>query len=115
MRLIVLVLNDVDKLETLMRRFKESGIGGATIIQSTGMIQALASLGDESLIGSLRHILDMDRQENRTLFMVTNEDKVQKVIEVIESVTGDLNTHNTGVVFTLPIDFAKGIFGLETK
>lgn len=115
MKLLVLVLNDVDKIELLIRTFQNEGITGATIIQSTGMIQALASMGDESLIGSLRHILDLGRQENRTIFMATNEDKVQSIITVIESVIGDLNKQDTGVVFTIPIDFAKGAFGLVTK
>ena len=115
MRLFVLVLNDVEKLDDLMRRFQEEKISGATIVNSSGMLHALAEIGDESLIGSLRHLLDMDRQENKMIFMVLNETKVKSTIAIIESVIGDLEKEHTGICFTIPVDFVKGAFSLETK
>lgn len=115
MRLFVLVLNDIDKLDDLMKRFQEEKISGATIVNSSGMVHALAEIGDESLFGSLRHLLDMDRQENKMILMVLNESKVKFTLEIIEDVIGNLDKAHTGIAFTLPLDFVKGAYGLETK
>lgn len=115
MKLLILIMNDVDKLEKLIKQLNEAQITGATIINSTGMARALAEIGDEALLGSLRHILDMDRQENRTILMALNESKVASTVALIESVIGDLSKPNTGLVLTLPIDFAKGAYGLDVK
>lgn len=113
MKLLVLILNDLDKLEQLLQKFNDEKISGATIINSTGMARTLAEIGDEALFGSLRHLLNMDRNENRTILMVLNENKVVNTVSLIESVVGDLNNPDTGIVFTLPLDFVKGAFGLE--
>ena len=115
MKLMILILNDIEKLERLLKRFHDEEISGATVINSTGMARALAEIGDESLLGSLRHLLDMDRQENCTVLMALNESKVATTVALIESVVGDLSQPNTGLVMTLPIDFAKGAYGLEAK
>lgn len=113
MKLLVLILNDLDKLELLLKRFSDENISGATIINSTGMARTLAEIGDEALFGSLRKLLNMDRNENRTILMVLNESKVLTTVSLIESVVGDLNSPDTGIVFSLPLDFVKGGFGLD--
>ncbi len=113
MELLVLVLNDVEKLEDLMIRFQEEEISGATIINSTGMIHALSEVAGEYFLGTLRHLLERDREENKTIFMAINKEKVPFTIEVIESVIGDLSTPGTGVAFTIPLSFVKGAYGMK--
>lgn len=111
MRLMVLVMHDVNKLEPLISRFKDENISG-TIINSTGMIQTLFGMNDEAIIGSLRQLLDMNREENRTILILLRESKIRHAVNIIEEIIGDLDTPNTGVVFTVPIDFMKGAYGL---
>ena len=108
MKCLIFVLNDVRKLSKLLHEWQHNGITGATIINSTGMAKALFANNDEFIIGSLRHLLDNDREENKTLFVLLHEDKVNKAIEVIESVVGDLHQPNTGLVFTLDVGSFKG-------
>jgi len=53
-QLLVLVLNQVDKLDDLLKVFMNNGITGATIINSTGMIKELAShMEYQPIFGSL--------------------------------------------------------------
>lgn len=108
MKCLIFVLNDVRKLSKLLHEWQHNGITGATIISSTGMARALFADNDEAIIGSIRHLLDNDRQENKTLFVLLHEDKVDRAIEVIESVVGDLSLPNTGLVFTLDVGSFKG-------
>ena len=109
MKLLVLILNKVELLEELLAKFADMNLNGATILQSTGMVRALFGYMDESFLGSLRAILDTDRDENRTILAVVREDQVAGAVEGIESVVGDLSEPDTGIVFTVPIDFIKGI------
>jgi hypothetical protein len=46
MRLLVLVLNKVDKLEDILSEFLNSEISGATILSSTGMARVLSGRED---------------------------------------------------------------------
>lgn len=109
MKLVVFILNRLDKLEELLCKFSESKISGATIIESTGMAQALYSMEDGAFLGSLRFFLDPNKEENRTIFMVLKEEQVAVAKQAIREVVGDLSEPNTGILFTLPIEEVEGL------
>ncbi len=108
MKLLVLVLNRPDKLNTLLHELNDHEIRGATILESTGMAHTLMS-DDDHLFGSWRRFLDPNRKESKTIYMVLEDDKILKVIDIIESVIGALDKPDAGIVFTVPVDFVKGI------
>lgn len=64
---------------------------------------------DDHLFGSWRRFLDPDRKESKTIYMVLEDEKISEVIEIIESVIGSLNKPDAGIVFTIPVDYVKGI------
>ena len=109
MRLLVLILSRVQVLEELLGELVKANIRGATILNSTGMVQALSSSGNNSFLRSLRSITDPDRQDNKVVLIVFREDQVETAVQVIEREVGDLDQPDTGIVFTLPIDFIRGI------
>ncbi len=109
MKLLVFILNDIEKLEALLCALSEAKISGATIVESTGMARALYHMEDGAFLGSLRLFLNPDRDENRMIFMVLNEEQIQTVKEVIGKVIGDLSAPDTGILFTLPIDSVDGL------
>lgn len=109
MKLLVFVLNKVEKLEPVLNKFEHIGIRGATVLESKGMAMALENYFDGSFIGSLRAVMEPDREENRTVFAVLKDEDVQKAVDAIEEVAGSFSAPNSGIVFTLPVDFVKGI------
>ncbi|MEG0899128.1 MAG: hypothetical protein RSD67_00085 [Oscillospiraceae bacterium] len=109
MKLLVLILNKVESLEPLLAKFAEIHINGATILNSTGMARALSNYKDVSILGSLRLILDPDREENRTILTVLPDEQVEMAINCIEEVVGDLDRPDTAIVFTMPIDQIRGL------
>ena len=109
MKLLVLILDDVEKLETLLCALSEAKISGATIVESAGMARSLYHMEDGAFLGSLRLFLNPDREENRMIFMVLNDEQIQTVKAVIKDVIGDLSEPNTGILFTLPIDSVDGL------
>lgn len=109
MKLLFFVLNRVEKLEPVLNKLEHIGLRGATVLQSRGMAMTLENYFDGSFIGSLRAVMEPDREENRTVFMVLKEEDVAKAIEAIEEVAGSFDAPNSGIAFTLPLDFVKGI------
>ncbi len=108
MKLMVYVLNDVHQLDKFLVALKEEKIKGATIINSTGMGRMLSESDDMNILGSLKFLFDGPRSESRVILMALEEEQIDVVLNVIDRIAGDLSKPNTGIVFTLPIDFIKG-------
>ena len=110
MKLLVLILNKVDVLEELLTEMANAHIVGATILNSTGMVHTLSNYDEEiSFMGSLRAILNPGREESKTIMAVLKNEQIETAIAVIERVVGDLSKEDTGVVFTVPVDYQKGM------
>jgi nitrogen regulatory protein PII len=110
LQLLLIVLNKVEKLDDLLETFLEEGYSGATIINSTGMISKMAKhMENYPIFGSLRFLVDFDREENITIFMALKDEQVESVKKIVRNVIGDLSQPNTAVMFTLPILSVEGI------
>lgn len=113
MYLILFVLHDTSKLEQVLKGWTGAGVNGITILFSTGFrrISKSAILGEEMpLIFNLDDILEHEESTNRTLFsVVKSEETVDRVVEVTQSLIGDLNKPNTGILTVLPISRAYGL------
>ncbi len=107
MELLFFVLNKLDCLDDLLRGFSENQISGATVIDSTGLAHLLAE--NDYGFGMLRSLLDLSRSQNKTIFMVCASSEVKKIEKVIEDSVGSLDQPNTGVLFTIPVNYVKGI------
>lgn len=113
MRLLFFVLNKTDKLDAVLTEFARNNISGATVLESVGMARVLSnncSEEDIPLLASLRTFLNPERERNNVIFAVIQDDQLACVVNSIESVVGDLSAKDTGIVFSLPIDFVKGVF-----
>ena len=101
MELLVFVLNHHEKLDAVLTELEHAGVAGATVIDSTGMAK---------FFGAIRGILNSaTRAKSNTILMVIEKDQVQPAVDAIERVVGDLNHQNVGVVFTIPVEYTKGI------
>lgn len=110
LQLLLIVLNKTEKLDELLERFLDEGFSGATIINSTGMVSELAkNMEDYPIFGSLRFIIDLDREENKTIFMALNDEQIEPAKTIVREVIGDLSKPDTAVLFTLPILTSEGI------
>lgn len=115
MRLVVFVLNKTELLEPLLAEFLQAGISGATILQSTGMARALTQYegNDIPFIGSIRALLNPERSKNQTILFVIKDEQLEAAVATIEKVVGNICNKDTGIIFSVPIDFAKGLPHLE--
>lgn len=111
MELLVFVLNDHEKLDAVLTELEHAGVAGATVIDSTGMAKVLHHDEEDVLFfGAIRGILNSaTRAKSNTILMVIEKDQVQLAVDAIERIVGDLNHKNVGIVFTIPVEFTKGI------
>lgn len=112
MQVLFFVLNAPEKLDALLSEMERHGIHGATIFESTGMARVLNSRHDEDefeFLSSVRMFLTRSRQKNYTIMTLIPEEQIPAAIKTIESVVGNLENENTGVVFTLPVDYIRGL------
>lgn len=108
MKLLVIILNKTDVLEYLLEGMSAAGIGGATIIQSSGLAMTLSKMNSSFLSASIRALLTAGEEDNRTILSVINDEQLDVARRVVYNTVGDLSQPNTGILFTVPLDFVEG-------
>lgn len=108
MKLMVIILNKIDALDYLLEGLSAAGIGGATIIESSGLAMTLSKL-DSSFVSASIRALFSGEEDNRTILSVIRNEQLEIARKVVYNTVGDLSLPNTGILFTVPIDFAEGI------
>lgn len=112
MYMILFVLQDISKLEEILLAWEKVGVKGITIMRSLGMAHAKRHglREDIPIFPSLDDFISRDEDFNRTLFTVVDDDAmIDRIIAVTETVTGDLDDPNTGLLIVLPVVRARGM------
>jgi nitrogen regulatory protein PII len=113
MYLVLMVLNNPDRLEELLIAWEENGVQGATVLFSTGLgriRQMDAWRDDMPLIPSLRDFYEVPENLNRTIFtVVDNEAQVDALVVATKEVVGELDEQGTGLLLVLPVARAYGV------
>lgn len=108
MKLVVIILSEEYRLQSLLQGFSKYGIKGATILNSKGMLRALEDLDENSFLGSIKAFLDPE-QTGKTVLTVIKDDQVELVSKIVKIAVGDLTQPDTGIMFTIPLDYVEGI------
>lgn len=109
MFMIVCVIDQPEHLNPVITAWRENGISGVTILESTG----LHRLGELPPV-PMRYAFGSASAErgNITLFtVVENEEMIQRCLELTEAVIGDFSSPNTGIFVSWPLGFTKGVTG----
>lgn len=107
MQLLMAVVNDPEKVDEILSGFLELGITGATIISSEGMGRVLSH--DIPIFAGLQTLISRSRPQNRTIFSVVEDEKVEPALALLQEVCGDLTAPATGIAFTLPLGRVVGL------
>lgn len=107
MHLLITVLNDPEKLDQTLSGFVELGITGATIVNTEGMGRLLSH--DIPIFAGLQTLITRSRPQNRTIFSVLEDDKVEPALALLEDVCGDLSDPATGIAFVVPVTKVVGL------
>lgn len=111
--LVTLVLDDINHELDVFDAWENTGVGGITILESTGLARVRLKEGyrdDVPLMPSIRSFFHSREEHHRTIFsIVEGEAMVQRLIDVTEAVLGPLTTPHTGILFAVPISHVAGI------
>lgn len=109
MQLLIIVLNKIECLDKLLKRFGDEHIPGATILDSKGMAMELGEIDELRFLGSLRKMLNPEHHESKTIFMVIDEKRIPEVSAIVNEVTGGLSSPDTGIMFSLAVNYTEGL------
>jgi len=108
MKLLIFILNREELLEEVMEAYVEAGIEGATLLDSEGMGRFLAY--EVPLFAGFKAFMKGNKPYNKTILSVVNdEEAVSRVKELVDEVVGGLENPGTGIMFTIPVDWAVGL------
>lgn len=105
-RLVVLVLNDPERLDEILTALLELGVTGATVLDSEGMGRILPD--QVPVFGGLQAAVAA-RPRNATILSVLEASRVDPVVARVQEVLGDLSAPSTGIVFVLPVERVVGL------
>ncbi len=119
MEMVVLVMDDMEKVARVLEAWREAGVSGITIWDSRGLGRKLhyrRLLDDIPLMPSLDWLLQPREDDHCTLFtLVDCEELVDRLIEVTEAITGSLDGEDRGILFVLPVSRAVGVRGTGNR
>lgn len=114
MKLLVFVLNNEEYLEEVLEAYVEAGITGSTILDSEGMGRFLTY--EVPLFEGFKDFMKGNKPYNKTIIsVVKNEQVVQRAKNLVDQIVGGLENPGTGIMFTLPVDWAAGLVREEEE
>ena len=112
LKLVFFVVNKEEQLDDVLTAFIEADVPGATILDSEGMGRFLTY--EVPLFASFKQFMKGSRPYNKTIFsLVENDEKVDRLVALIEKVVGSLSEPGTGILFTVEVDRVFGLRATE--
>jgi nitrogen regulatory protein PII len=113
MFMLMLILNKPDQCQPVMDAWDAAGAPGVTVLPSTGLGRLRTAQGlkdDLPLMPSLEDFFQEQENLHRTLIAIVRERPVvDAIIQATQSLLGDLNQPNTGILVVLPVLEAYGL------
>ena len=118
MKLLLLITAQMEAGLDVAQSWQDNGAPGVTIIQSHGLHRLRQEakrvlidlpLATVSIAGALAHLLDSSSFNTQIVLSAVEDDVVDTLVERAESILGDLNIPNNGVLVVLDIERALGV------
>jgi nitrogen regulatory protein P-II 1 len=106
MKLLVIVLNATEMLEEVLEGLIETGIGGATVMDSEGMGHIIE---DVPLFAGVRSIFGSARPRNKVVISAIADNQAREGMEVLEKILGCSHEKGKGIAFIVPIESVIGV------
>lgn len=105
MKLFTIVLFDLQYMDDISQLLLERGVRGALVVNSTGVKDVLSRV---PLFADFLDFLGERREASKTISTVVEESEIPGLVEGIEEILGDLDTHTGAFVYATDVDFMKG-------
>ena len=107
---VIFVLHNPDMLDKVLEAWQAIGISGVTIIESTGVHRRSQQKKRIPMRFQFAPLGVSFEEGNITLMTVLRTKEIlNNCVSTAESIIGDLNNPDTGIVFSWPLEFVKGV------
>ncbi len=107
MYMIMLVLDNPERLSEVLKAWEQLGVRGATIVESTGIQRLQRKSIPMRYVFQSPGILE---EGHLTLFViVASEQLAQACLQATEQIVGNLDGPNTGVFAAWPLALVRGV------
>ncbi len=110
MYMLMMVLDDSTRLNEVLQGWRDAGVKGVTIVESTGVNRVLPRPTAGPMFAGFSQIFGSGRVGHNTLFAVIDDLETAKTaVANTETVLGDLTQPHTGIIFAVPVVQAWGM------
>lgn len=110
MYMLIMVLDDTAHLNDVLNAWDKAGVGGVTVIESTGLNRVLQRHSADMAFAGFSQMFGSGRVGHNTLFTVIDSlELAETAVKATESVLGDLSEPDTGIIFALPVAKTWGL------
>ncbi len=106
--LLVIILDDLERLPHLLEALQKAGVTGATLLTSVGGYRASNWLQEIGLSG-LAKMFGVSELKRRTILAVVDVALMDAAIAAAEQAVGGFGRPNSGILFTMPVTRVLGI------
>ncbi len=113
--LLVVILDDLERLPGLLKAWQEIGVPGVTILESVGGYRASTWLSRVRL-GALDRLFEAEEVRRRTLLAAIEDDELlARAIAEAEQVVGGFDRPHSGLLMALPLAQLRGLRGVKPE
>jgi hypothetical protein len=111
--LLIMVLDDSNRLNEVLEAWRTAGIRGTTILESTGLNRVLPRHTAQPMFAGFGQMFGGGRVGHQTLFAIIDSlELAEAAVSATEAVIGKLTDPNTGIMFVTPV---LQVWGLPKK
>lgn len=107
MKLLICFINKKKLLDQVLAKLIDLGVGGATVIDSTGI--GRSKVEDIFLYEGFKDVLRGAEKDHFTVLCVVKSQKVTGISKELTKLYGEFKEKGIGFFFTVPVDKAWGI------
>ena len=108
MKFVLIVHKDRQALDQFVHAVREEMIAGFTMMGSTGFGRKSRRSSDEFQF-SIAQVLEGRYLKNTTMFSIVPDERVERIVELIETHLPDINDPGGGLYAILPVDRVGGL------
>jgi hypothetical protein len=110
MYLLMMVLDDSNQLAAVLNAWRDVGVPGITIVESTGINRILPRHTAQPMFAGFSQIFAGGSVGHHTIFAIIDSlSLAEDAARASEEILGDLTKPHTGIIFVVPVEKAWGL------
>lgn len=109
MNMIMFVLDNPDRIDSVLEAWENVGITGVTIFKSSGFYRRRTTRKRIPSRYQINPLIENEKGHYTLLAIVKSRSIVENCLNETEKLIGDLNLPDTGVFSSWPLDIVKGV------